>query len=69
MILIAIINESKQSKFDSDFLQWMLLGKPKGKKRKRPAKNKEKMNSITDVTTEMFRVMEALENDENVVEV
>ena len=44
-----------------------MLGKPKGKKRKRPAKNKDKMDSITDATTEMFRVMEALENDENVV--
>ena len=66
-ILIAISKERKQSEFDSDFLEWMLLGKPKGKKRKRPAKNKEKMDSITDATTEMFRVMEALENDENVV--
>ena len=66
-ILITIINERKQSEFDGDFLEWMLLGKPKGKKRKRPAKNKDKMDSITDATTEMFRVMEALENDENVV--
>ena len=45
----------------------MKLGKPKGKKRKRPAKNKDKKDSITEATNKMFRIMEALENNGNVL--
>ena len=66
-MLMAICNKRKQSEFDIDFLEEMKLGKPKGKKRKHPAKNINKMDSITETTNEMFKVMEPLKNNGNVV--
>ena len=66
-IFVTICKERHGSEFDQNFLEQLRLGKPPGKKRKRPAKNKDKMDSITEATNEMFRIMEELENNGNVV--
>ena len=66
-MLVMICKERGLSEFDQDFLEQMKLGKPKGKKRKRPAKNKDKMDSINEATNEMFRIVEALGKSGNIV--
>ena len=66
-MLMTICKERDRSEFDQDFLEQIKLGKPKGKNRKRPTKNKDKMASITEATSEMFRIIEALESNGNIV--